>query len=130
MATNINFIPIMAVPSCFLSLPHPFAPTLDQRIQPPSLRHSRALFQFGFSPTLRPSQSSPLSPFFSFVLLSLFRPFPFRLAYLSATISLFFPPPLPGLSIPGQISRLACWQLQLSGAIFHPFRNTLDKNYH
>lgn len=104
-ATNINFIPIMAAPSCFLSLP--FAPTLDHRTQPPSLRHSRVLFQFGFSPTLRPSQSSPLSPFFPFVLLSLFCPSPFHLASLYATISLFFSPSLPGLSIPGQISRLA-----------------------
>jgi len=53
----------MAVSSCFLLLPYSFAPTLDQRIQSPSLRHSHALFQFGFSSTLRPSQSFSLSLF-------------------------------------------------------------------
>lgn len=78
---------------------------------------------------------SPFTFFSRSVLLSLLRPSlppPRFVSSLSICyyLSLFFPPPSPGLSILGQISRLARWQLQLSGAIFHPFRNTLDKNYH
>lgn len=127
-ATNINFILIMAAL---------FIVPLSLRAYPWSMYtaaipSSFALFQFSASAlhcALR--NLLPFHLFSPFVLLSLFRLSPpSRLVCLSATITLFFPSLLPGLSIPGQISWLARWQLQPSSAIFHPFRNTLDKNYH
>lgn len=114
--TNINFILIMAVLFYWpLSLFVQWLARYDRQI-------SFVIRTPRFSPaSALPSPSFSLPLFFSFVLLSLFRAPP---SHPSVTLAILF---FHFVLVFRFLDKHLCWQL--SGSIFHPFRNILGKNY-